>query len=482
MIDLSESLHADFVSPDGTRVDCKEFLSMVAVKADQLESLKLSGSFPNNRVAILGQNTVSFISTVLACWVNNLAVCAVNGGATDGELQNICSFMQVDCILGKTGFELDIPSICLDEKSYQTIEIQVRKLFITTGSDSDALVLFTSGSTGAPKAVVISFRALFSRVAVNIREIPPMEMEKTLVVLPMHFGHGLIGNVLTPLFAGSKLLVLTAGGISVAAKLGELIDSFQVTFLTSVPSFWNFVLAHSSSPKRGTVRRVHIGSAPLSFELWKKISKWVATSNVWNMYGITETSNWVGGIDLNSVKQDTDSMIGKNWSGDYAVLVGEDISPSGVGELLLTTPGLMSRYHSNPEQTECSFINGWYRTGDIADIKEGVARLVGRLKLEINRGGVKISPEELETLAVSHPLIADACVIAPTDATLGERVVLLVAPSNIDCSESQLQAWMAERISADKVPDRVIKLESIIYTSRGKLDRRANYEQYEELQ
>ena len=91
-------------------------------------------------------------------------------------------------------------------------------------------MLFTSGTTGAPKGVVLSFRALSARMALNVAAIGEASLARSLVTLPTHFGHGLIGNALTPLFAGGDI-VLHPGGMALAPELARLIDAHRITFL-----------------------------------------------------------------------------------------------------------------------------------------------------------------------------------------------------------------------------------------------------------
>ena len=146
-----------------------------------------------------------------------------------------------------------------------------------SGLDDPALILFTSGTTGDPEGVVHSHRSILARLALNQAHIGAEVLARSLCVLPTHFGHGLIGNCLTPLLAGADLFLFHGGGVAASARLGELLDQHRITFISSVPAFWKVALRISQPPTAATLRRVHIGSAPLSAELWRAVLDWLLT-------------------------------------------------------------------------------------------------------------------------------------------------------------------------------------------------------------
>ncbi len=351
---------------------------------------------------------------------------------------------------------------------------EARETNIPISLDLPALYLFTSGTTGNPKGVEHSFRSILSRLTLNQVYIGKDHLQTTLCPLPTHFGHGLIGNLLTPLLCGCDVILLDDKSPMGLAKLGSIIDDYNVTFLSSVPSFWKLASRLSKPPKKASLKRVHVGSAPLSTELWKSIANWAGTEAVYNMYGITETANWIGGVSL-ADGLEVDGRIGAVWGGSAMVRHPEsgEITATGEGELLIQSPSLMNGYYQQQELSAAVLKDGWFHTGDIGLItKEGDIRITGRQKSEINRAGIKILPEEIDLLLERHPEVLEVCVFGMPEDISGERVAAaIVRKDRSTVTSKELATWMKDLIKAEAIPESWFFLDEIPKTDRGKINR-----------
>jgi long-chain acyl-CoA synthetase len=148
---------------------------------------------------------------------------------------------------------------------------------------------------------------------------------------------------------------------------------------------------------------------------------------------------------------------------------------NAIGELQIRTPFIMHGYLDKPELTSAAFTDGFFKTGDLARVREdGYVELVGRSKDLIVRGGTKISPLELDHIMVEHPAIAAALTTGVPDALMGERIHVLVVPRiNAAIDELTLREWVARRVERFKWPD-VYHFDTELPTGRtGKVDRNA---------
>jgi acyl-CoA synthetase (AMP-forming)/AMP-acid ligase II len=300
---------------------------------------------------------------------------------------------------------------------------------------------------------------------------------RTLCLLPTHFGHGLICNALFPWLSGGDLYILPPFRAEMMGQLGTLIDEHGITAMSSVPTVWTLALRLARPPVKGTLRRVHCGSAPLSAAQWEQIQGWSGTADVLNTYGITETASWVAGTSEPGFKPE-DGLIGRPWGAVIKVLAHDDEAGEGAplpageaGMIWLNTPALMAGYFEREALTEAVVREGWFKTGDIGFLdRRGLLYLRGRERDEINKGGMKVYPSDIDAVALQCPGIADACAFAVPDKLYGQNVGLAVVLAE-PAARAGLDAYLAERLAAHQLPIAIHVLGEIPRTSRGKINR-----------
>lgn len=265
-------------------------------------------------------------------------------------------------------------------------------------------------------------------------------------------------------------------------RLGELIDDHGITFMSSVPSVWQMELKLARAPVKGTLERIACGSAPLSAHLWRQIQEWGGTSEVFNTYGITETGSWVAGTTGGSFEPE-DGLIGDPWGAVIAVMKsGDTMIPPGYGErcvagetgyVWLNTPALMRGYLDRDDLTARTVSQGWFMTGDLGYLDEQERLyLRGRIREEINKGGIKVYPNDIDSVLAQFEHTRDVCTFAFEDLLYGQNVAVAIVLDHAGTEVlKSLHKWTISHLAKYQMPARWHLVDAIPRTSRGKLNR-----------
>ena len=337
-----------------------------------------------------------------------------------------------------------------------------------------ALVLHTSGTTSRPKIVPLLQQNL-ARSASGIAESLALTgKDRSLNVMPLFHIHGLLAGLLAPLSAGGS--VACTDGFD-AFRFFSRLETLRPTYYTAVPTMHQMVIArsarHRDAAKQAGLRFVRSSSASLPAPVLHELAG-LFEAPVIEAYGMTEATHQMCANPLPPGAAKVRS-VGVPTGIDLAVLDERDapLPPGERGEVSIKGPTVIDGYENNPPANAAAFTSGWFRTGDEGYLDEdGYLFLTGRLKEQINRGGEKISPLEVDEALLRHPSVAQAVTFAVPHPKLGEDVAAaVVAADGAEVSERELRGFLSESLAAFKVPRQVLVLDELPKGPTGKLQR-----------
>ena len=341
-------------------------------------------------------------------------------------------------------------------------------------ADDVALVLHTSGTTSRPKIVPLRQRNL-ARSAVGIAESLALTSEdRSLQVMPLFHIHGLLAGLLAPLSAGGA--VACTEGFD-AFRFFAQVETLKPSYYTAVPTMHQMVISRSSrhrdAARAAGLRFVRSSSASLPTPVLTELGE-LFGAPVIEAYGMTEATHQMCANPLPPAEAKPRS-VGIPTGIELAVLDDRNRPlPSGrPGEVSIKGPTVIDGYENNPDANAVAFTDGWFRTGDEGYVDgDGYLFLTGRLKEQINRGGEKVSPLEVDEALLGHPSVAQAVTFAVPHPKLGEEVaaaVVVAGGSPID--ERELRRFLSRSLAAFKVPRRILVLDELPKGPTGKLQR-----------
>lgn len=335
----------------------------------------------------------------------------------------------------------------------------------TTRTAADiALLLYTSGTTSAPKGVLHSHRTLEheNRSMIEFFGLTAADV----VFMPSPVGHiiGVLYGMQLPFMLGSTVVLLD---VWEPGRALDLVEEHACTFVVAATPFLHGLVHHPSLPGRdvGSLRVFACGGADVPPELVRSATTALGCT-VSRGYGSTEHPT--------ATSSNASDPVEKRAQTDGRTIGAAEVRLSPDGELEVRGPELFLGYLDAALNADAFTGDGWFRTGDLARIDaDGYVQIVGRKKDIIIRGGENISAREIEDQLVEHPAVADVAVVSTPDPVLGERVCAVVVPAaGQSVTLPAIVAWLTERRTArQKLPERLILLDELPRNPSGKVQK-----------
>jgi len=342
-----------------------------------------------------------------------------------------------------------------------------------TGADLSDL-LFTSGTTGSPKGVMLSHSQTLRAFGDWADTVGLRAGDRYLVINPFFHAFGYKAGIISSLIAGATLVPVAVFDLD---GVMDLIETERISVIPGPPTIYQGLLNHPGlDPSRMTSLRLAVtGAAPVPVELVERMRDTLGFQTVVTAYGMTEACGIATTCRPEDAPETISATSGRAYPGVEVRVVdeaGAELAPGGAGEILVRGYNVMRGYFEDPEKTaETIDSDGWLHTGDVGVMDEaGYLRITDRIKDMFISGGFNAYPAEIERLLLTHPHVAQAAVVGVPDERMGEAgyaYVLAVTGTTPDPAE--IIAWARQNMANFKAPKYVEVVEEMPLNASGKI-------------
>lgn len=442
------------------------------------------------RIAYLGRNSIAQFAVCFACQRIGAIFVPLNWRLSPQEITLILA----DCFPSLVLYD-DEFAAALNRGSIKAMPMAGSAGFIGLAAkqtpatpsygpaDQTCVILYTSGTTGGPKGVLLNARNLFFS-AMNFAFVGDVAADSVVLCdLPFFHTIGLVALSRTSMVMGARLVISDrfVAERTIATMANE---GLGVSHYCGVPQI-AATLRASPSWNPAALRRlkaIFLGGAPLPPVLIERFLE--DGIPLVNGYGMSESGTALHmPLDRDLIARHPGSI---GFSAPFleARIVdfnGGDVEEGSIGEIWLRGPTVTDGYWNRPDLTEAAFTDGWFRTGDLARMKDGVVYLADRLKDMYISGGENVYPAEVEAVIAAHPGVADVAVMGVEHPEWGEVGLALVVAGEAALSDHDIQSHCASRLASYKRPKHVVFVDAIPRSASGKVQKHILRQTYSHL-
>jgi long-chain acyl-CoA synthetase len=455
------------------------------------------GIGPGDRVAMLMPNLPCFPMTYYGVLALGAVVVPIHSLLKAEEIAFVLTDAEISLLVcaapllgeGVPGAKLaGVPLLAVlesDDPGIERIEVLAQgfepvRSYVAREAADDAVLLYTSGTTGKPKGAVLSHLNMVMNAQLSSAQILELVGDDViLAVLPLFHSFGQTCVMNASFFRGTTMVMMPRFD---GVRALELMLEHGVTVFEGVPTMYISLLeAARKDPRRPRLRNAISGGASLPITVIEAFHE-VFDVDIYEGYGLSETAP-VATFNQPVYGRKAGTVGCAIWGVEVEIARPEieeaiELLPVGeLGEVVIRGHNVMTRYHNRPEATAAAIVDGWFRSGDLGTLDaDGFVTIVDRKKDMVLRGGFNVYPREVEEALLRHPAIAQVAVIAVPDERYGEEVcaVVILAP-DLDPSaelEAQIIAWSRERLAAYKYPRLVRFVDALPLGPSGKVLKR----------
>jgi long-chain acyl-CoA synthetase len=466
--------------------------------------LAAAGVGPEDRIARIDKNTVEYYEVLFAAAKGNAVLVDVNWRLAPPEMAAIINdagakvlFVGPDFVAHLDKIRGDLTTVTTivvtggaapagteDYETWVAAQDRAADPGVQAASDDVCLQLYTSGTTGLPKGVMLTNRNLFTFIDEVAPTLGFTDESVSIVVMPLFHIAGSGWSLVGMAIGATTILHPEVDPTAIVAAIGE----HGITHAFFVPAVLQFLLATPtlSSTDVSTLELVAYGASPITEKVLRGAMDAFGCDFV-QVYGLTETTGAIVQLDADDHDPDHRPELLRSCGKPYPWVevrvvddAGADVADGEVGELWVRSVQVMKGYWNRPDETAAALTpDGWFKTGDAGYRRDGYLYLHDRVKDMIVSGGENVYPAEVENALMAHPDVADVGVVGVPHDRWGEAVhAVVVKAPGADPTPEELIAFARERLAGFKCPKSISFVDALPRNPSGKILKRELREPY----
>lgn len=450
------------------------------------DALERRGAGHGDRIGILARSSLDWIVFYLAIGRLGCTAVPVNWKLTDPEIAACIRLGDPRLLVVTPELQAVAAAEMPRERLFELTTACVEECLAARGSprpdpvvadDQTQVILFTGGTTGAQKGVMLSHEALHLNTIQLVVDTEMHEDDVTILATPLHHAGALVIWLIPHLYLGATAVVLADYS---ATDLIETIARDRVTNGWTPPSMTRDLLDHPLARQRdlSCFQRWYVAGGPFPRRDREAMLALLPNVRIFYQYGLTEAGVMVTVLKHKDYERAPDS-IGRAFLHCRIRILREDLGDAAVGEvgeIAVLTPSLMTGYFRQPDATAATMLQGWLRTGDMGSMDEhGYVRFHDRLKDMVKTGGFNVYSQEVEQVLLRHPAVREAAVIGVPSDRWGEEVVAVaVLRPDAHATPEEILSFARDHLARYKVPKRlqIVDLSELPINYSGKIVKR----------
>lgn len=445
-----------------------------------------------DRLVAYGKNSDAYVITWLACLRAGLVHVPTNFALSAEELRYVLQQSGAKALVSDISLSAAVEQACeglsLTVRTYFHADAQQSSLLqlalaatpasapqVSIKDDDLAQLLYTSGTTAAPKAAMMTHKALMAEYFACMVELDIEPNEPVLAALPLYHSAQMHVFLMPALLRGATVRLMESPLPDLCL---QWIEQENIASFFAPPTFWIALLRHPDFDRRNlqSLKKAYYGASIMPVPVLKELQQRLPGVGLYNCYGQSEIA------PLATVLR-PEEHAERPASAGRPILTVEtrivdlemnDLPPGQQGEIVHRSPQLLTGYWDKPEMTEEAFQGGWFHSGDVGYLdEEGYLYIVDRIKDVINTGGVVVASREVEEALFSHPAVSEVAVVGlPDDKWIEAVTAVVVLKEGSETTEQELIQHARQHLAPFKLPKKILFSGSLPKSTAGKILKR----------